>query len=131
MDFHHRADLTLNSLASKSNLKYIPLPYTVKGNDITFSGLLSASKREVLSNVPQQDLCYSLQETAFAMLCEVMERALVVTRKKELLVVGGVAANKRLREILNRACLRHNVTLYPSPIMYSGDNGVQIAWTGL
>jgi N6-L-threonylcarbamoyladenine synthase len=117
-------------LACKSNMKYISLPYTVKGNDITFSGLLSASKRQVLSNVSQQDLCYSLQETAFAMLCEVVERALVVSRKKELLVVGGVAANKRLGEILNRACLRHNVTFHCSPLMYSGDNGVQIAWTG-
>lgn len=120
----------VEQLAVKSNRKYIPLPYTVKGNDVTFSGLLSALKRSVLSSVVKEDLCYSLQETAFAMLCEAVERALVVTRKKELLVVGGVAANKRLAEILNGACFRHGVKLHSCPIIYTGDNGVQIAWTG-
>ncbi|HEY7109446.1 MAG TPA: KEOPS complex N(6)-L-threonylcarbamoyladenine synthase Kae1 [Nitrososphaeraceae archaeon] len=120
----------IEQLALKSNLEYIALPYTIKGNDLTFSGLLSAGKRQVLSNMSQQNLCYSLQETAFSMLCEVVERALVVTRKRELLVVGGVAANKRLSEILQKACLRHKVIYHSIPLNYCGDNGVQIAWTG-
>ncbi|NWT08737.1 KAE1 threonylcarbamoyltransferase, partial [Vireo altiloquus] len=39
----------------------------------------------------QEDLCFSLQETAFAMLAEVTERALALTRARHLLLVGGVA----------------------------------------
>ncbi|NWH96845.1 OSGEP threonylcarbamoyltransferase, partial [Tichodroma muraria] len=38
-----------------------------------------------------EDLCFSLQETAFAMLAEVTERALALTRARHLLLVGGVA----------------------------------------
>jgi tRNA A37 threonylcarbamoyltransferase TsaD len=43
-----------------------------------------------------EDLCYSLQETAFSMVTEVTERALAHTEKKEVLLTGGVAANKRI-----------------------------------
>jgi N6-L-threonylcarbamoyladenine synthase len=120
----------IEELASKSSGNYIKLPYTVKGNDITFSGLLSALKRAYTSKMSVNDLCFSLQETAFAMLSEAIERALVVTKKKELLVVGGVAANMRLGDMLEAACKRHGATFRVCPPKYSGDNGAQIAWTG-
>lgn len=120
----------IEELASKSSYNYIQLPYTVKGNDITFSGLLSALKRAFTSKMIEKDLCFSLQETAFAMLCEAVERALVVTKKRELLVVGGVAANMRLRNILDAASRRHGVLFRICPLKYSGDNGTQIAWNG-
>ncbi|MDP9197506.1 MAG: tRNA (adenosine(37)-N6)-threonylcarbamoyltransferase complex transferase subunit TsaD [Thermoproteota archaeon] len=120
----------IEQLAMESSGDYCLLPYTVKGNDVTFSGLLSALKRLHTSNYPVNDLCFSLQETAFAMICETLERALVATGKKELLVVGGVAANMRLAEILKAACNRHGVQFHACPVKYSGDNGVQIAWTG-
>ena len=45
--------------------------------------------------VTKEDLCFSVQETCFAMLAEVSERALAHTGKKELLLVGGVGANQR------------------------------------
>ncbi|MGA8917075.1 MAG: KEOPS complex N(6)-L-threonylcarbamoyladenine synthase Kae1 [Nitrososphaeraceae archaeon] len=120
----------IEQLARESMEKYFLLPYSVKGNDVTFSGLLSALKRLHISRRSVNDLCFSLQETAFAMISETLERALVATGKKELLVVGGVAANKRLAEILKAACIRHDVRFQICPIKYSGDNGVQIAWTG-
>ena len=120
----------IEQLARESTEKYFLLPYSVKGNDVTFSGLLSALKRLHISRRSVNDLCFSLQETAFAMISETLERALVATGKKELLVVGGVAANKRLAEILKAACIRHDVRFQICPIKYSGDNGVQIAWTG-
>jgi N6-L-threonylcarbamoyladenine synthase len=118
---------TIESLAQKSE-KYIPLPYVVKGNDVSFSGLLSAAKR-ISKN--KEDACFSLQETAFAMIAEATERALSFTQKKELMVVGGVAANKRLSEMLRKVCRRQGVKFFVSPIEYSGDCGSQIAWTGL
>jgi len=120
----------IEELASKSMKNYIMLPYTVKGNDITFSGLLSALKRSFNEKILIEDLCFSLQETAFAMLCESLERAIAVAKKRELLIVGGVAANKRLAEMLKSACIRHGIDFRICPPQYSGDNGVQIAWTG-
>ncbi|MFY9300753.1 MAG: KEOPS complex N(6)-L-threonylcarbamoyladenine synthase Kae1 [Candidatus Nitrosotenuis sp.] len=117
----------IESLASQSK-KYIPLPYVVKGNDVSFSGLLSAAKR-ISKN--KEDACFSLQETAFAMIAEATERALSFTQKKELMVVGGVAANKRLSEMLRKVCRRQGAKFFVSPIEYSGDCGSQIAWTGL
>jgi len=44
----------------------------------------------------QADLCYSLQETVFAMLVETTERAMAHCGSNEVLLVGGVGCNKRL-----------------------------------
>ena len=109
--------------------QYVPLPYTVRGNDVSFSGLLSAAKKA--SRNGQKAACFSLQETAFAMICEAVERALAFTGKDEILVVGGVAANKRLSEMLSLVCQRHGAGFFVAPPKYSGDCGSQIAWTGL
>ena len=76
----------IEELAEKKS-NYIPLPYSVKGNDVSFSGLLSATKGIVSEGV--EEACYSLQETAFAMIGEATERALAFTKKKELMIVGG------------------------------------------
>ena len=118
----------IEELASKST-NYVSLPYVVKGNDVSFSGLLSATKQVIPKGL--EDACFSLQETAFAMIGEATERALSFTGKKELLIVGGVAANKRLSEILQSICKRHNCKFFVSPKAYAGDCGSQISWTGL
>ncbi|HKC78762.1 MAG TPA: KEOPS complex N(6)-L-threonylcarbamoyladenine synthase Kae1 [Nitrosopumilaceae archaeon] len=118
----------IEELASKST-NYVNLPYVVKGNDVSFSGLLSATKQIIPKGL--EDACFSLQETAFAMIGEATERALSFTGKKELLIVGGVAANKRLSEILQSVCKRHNCKFFVSPSQYAGDCGSQISWTGL
>ena len=65
------------------------------------------------------------------MISEAVERALAFTNKKELLIVGGVAANTRLSEMLQSVCERQNCKFFTSPLKYSGDCGSQIAWTGL
>jgi len=118
----------IEDLANKSST-YVSLPYVVKGNDVSFSGLLSATKSIVSEGV--ENACFSLQETAFAMISEASERALAFTKKKEFLVVGGVTANKRLSEMLQSVCKRQNCKFFVSPQNYTGDCGSQIAWTGL
>jgi N6-L-threonylcarbamoyladenine synthase len=125
----------IEKYAGKSSGRYIHLPYVVKGNDVSFSGVLSAAKR-VLENKSGNrhvfaDLCYSLQETAFAMITETIERAISFFGKKEVLVVGGVAANDRLKDMLHQACERHSSNLFILPNRFAGDNGCQIAWTGI
>lgn len=114
---------------SQTSSNYVPLPYSVKGNDVSFSGLLSATKSVIPNS--KADACFSLQETAFAMISETVERALSFTGKKELLVVGGVAANQRLSQMLTDVCARHKCKFFVGPMRYAGDCGSQICWTGL
>lgn len=65
--------------------KLIQLPYTVKGMDMSFSGLLTATINLLKKGEYKlEDLCYSLQETVFSMVTEVTERALAHTEKKEV-----------------------------------------------
>lgn len=110
---------------------YVDLPYVVKGMDFSFSGLLSAALREHEKGTSIEDICYSLQETAFAMLVEVTERALSHTQKDEVMLCGGVSANTRLREMLNTMAVDHGAKFYMPQMKLCGDNGVMIAWLGL
>jgi universal protein Kae1 len=109
---------------------YIPLPYTVKGMDLSFSGLSTAAT-EAAKKYDLADVCFSLQETAFAMLVEVTERALSHAEKKEAMLVGGVGANKRLGEMLSTMCLERGAKFFLPPKKFMGDNGSMIAHTGL
>ncbi len=110
--------------------EYIKLPYTVKGMDLSFSGLLTSAIRKYESGGSIENVCYSLQETAFSMLVEVAERALAHAKKREVLLCGGVAANKRLREMMATMSEEHYAEFYIPPIKYCGDNGAMIAWMG-
>lgn len=120
----------IEEAASKSH-RYLKLPYTVKGNDVSFSGMLTAAKRLIDAGEHFENVCFSVQETAFATAVEVTERALAFTGNDELMVVGGVAANKRLSEMLSVMVTRHSARFFAVPLRYSGDCGAQIAWTGL
>ena len=110
---------------------YIDLPYVVKGMDFSFSGLLSAALRAYGKGHPIEDVCFSLQETAFAMLVEVTERALSHTQKDEVMLCGGVSANSRLREMLKTMSEEHGARFYMPDMKLCGDNGVMIAWLGI
>ena len=125
----HPGGPEVEKLAGKAN-KYIKLPYAVKGMDLSFSGLLTAALRKYEGGAPLSDVCYSLQETAFSMLVEVTERALAHTKKQEVMLCGGVAANSRLREMVSIMAEEHFAEFYMPPMKYCGDNGAMIAWMG-
>jgi len=109
---------------------YIPLPYVVKGMDMSFSGLLTAAVKAA-EHARLEDVCHSLQEVAFAACIEVAERAMAHTGKEELLLAGGVAANKRLREMAEKMTLERGASCHTPPVSLLGDNGAMIAWLGL
>jgi universal protein Kae1 len=115
---------------ARSSINYISLPYTVKGMDFSFSGLSTAAT-EAAKKYDLADVCYSLQETAFAMLVEVTERAMAHAEKREVMLVGGVGANKRLGEMLNIMCQERGAKFFLPPRKFMGDNGSMIAYTGL
>lgn len=116
---------------AQSTDKTVELPYIVKGMDLSFSGILTSAINKYKKGVDLDVVCNSFQETCFAMLCEVTERALSYTGKDEVLLCGGVAANKKLREMLQQMCEEHYVDFYMPPMKYCGDNGSMIARLGL
>jgi N6-L-threonylcarbamoyladenine synthase len=65
------------------------------------------------------------------MLAEAVERSLAYTGKKEILVTGGVAANKSLQDKLEKVADIHKAITYTVKPPLTGDNGAQIAWTGI
>ena len=131
----HPGGPKIEKMAQEST-NYLTLPYIVKGMDLSFSGLYTAAKKLIESKnfgtkYNLKDVAFSLQETAFAMLTEVTERALAHTEKKEVLLTGGVAANKRLQEMIRYISKEHNARFEVVPLKYAGDNGVMIGWTGI
>ncbi len=111
---------------------YIELPYVVKGMDVSFSGILTNLKQKLDSKkYSTDDLAYSLQETAFAMLVEVSERAMAHCGKKELVIGGGVGCNKRLRQMCGLMCEERNGIFFSPPNEVLVDNAAMIAWLGI
>ncbi len=119
----------VEKLAMKGK-KYIPMPYSIKGMDVSFSGLLTHALK-LLNKYPIEDICFSLQETAFSMLVEVTERAVAQLNKEEVLLVGGVGVNKRLQSMLKKMCIERGCKFYVPENEFLGDNGAMIAWLGI
>lgn len=134
---------------NKNNL--VELPYTVKGMDLSMSGILAYidllakdlfrgnKKNKTLFDretgeckVSVEDLCYSLQENLFAMLVEITERAMAHVNASEVLIVGGVGSNTRLQEMMGQMCKdRANGKVHATDERFCIDNGVMIAQAGL
>ncbi|MFH1451802.1 MAG: KEOPS complex N(6)-L-threonylcarbamoyladenine synthase Kae1 [archaeon] len=121
----------IEKLALKSSGKMIELPYSIKGMDVSFSGIQTKIKNLKDRGEEISDLCYSVQETVFAMLVEAAERALAHTGKKELLLGGGVACNSRLQEMCRIMCEERGVKFFCPPCELLVDNAAMIGYLGL
>lgn len=130
IDLPSPAGPEIEKLASRST-EFLSLPYVVKGNDVSYSGLLTASLSKLRSGANLEEVCFSMQEVSCSMLAEAVERSLAYTGKKELLLTGGVAANKILQRKLEDVARLHDAKFYVVESPYTGDNGPQIAWTGV
>lgn len=120
----------IEKLASKGK-KYLELPYSIKGMDIAFSGLLTAAEQYYKKNESLEDICYSMQETTFAALTEVTERAMAHTEKDEVLLGGGVASNRRLRDMVQTMAHDRDARFFVPSKDLCIDNGAMIAWLGV
>lgn len=114
--------------------KFMELPYAVKGMDVSFSGLLSFIEVEARKALREgtysvEDLCFSLQETVFAMLVEVTERAMAHCGQTDVLVVGGVGCNVRLQEMLQQMAAEREGRAFCTDERFCIDNGAMVAWT--
>jgi len=108
----------------------LELPYTVKGMSFSFSGVITAAQK-LISKYSLPDICFSFQEYTFSALAEATERALSCTKKNSLLLTGGVAANRRLQEMMIKVANEQGINFYVVPKNLAGDNGAMIALTGL
>ena len=120
----------IEELALKGS-RYLHLPYSIKGMDIAFSGLLTAAEQFHKKGEKIEDICYSIQETTFAALTEVTERAMAHTEKNQVLLGGGVAANKRLREMVETMAKERDASFFVPDKLLCIDNGAMIAWLGV
>lgn len=118
-------------LAAREGKNYIPLPYNVKGMDVSFSGILtSVCEKIATGQYTTEDLCFSVQETVFAMLTEITERALAHCEGTDVLIVGGVACNRRLQEMVGQMAEMRGARLCAMDERYCIDNGAMIAYAG-
>lgn len=127
------------AIACKNKRELLPLPYSVKGMDVSFSGILTHialkqlkknEKNEKKRIENMQSIAYSTQEIVFAMLVEVAERAMAHCGKNELVLGGGVACNKRLQEMCLRMCKDRGAECFIPENSLLVDNAAMIAWTG-
>ena len=117
---------------AKKGKELIELPYSVKGMDISTTGMLTNLKQKYDSKKFKiENLAYSFQETLFAMLLEVAERAMAHCQKKELLLGGGECCNKRFQEMAKIMCNERNAKCFIPPNDLLVDNGAMICWQGV
>ena len=133
----------IEQLAKKGRI-LLDLPYAVKGMDCSFSGILARvdelaaqMKRCELKDsvtgdaVTPEDLCFSLQETVFAMLVEITERAMAHVGSNQVLIVGGVGCNERIQEMMGIMAKDRGGSVYATDERFCIDNGIMIAHAGL
>ncbi|CCC10097.1 unnamed protein product [Sordaria macrospora k-hell] len=132
----------IEQLAKQGGRVLLDLPYAVKGMDCSFSGILGraddlAAQMKAGEPGPDgepftpADLCFSLQETVFAMLVEITERAMAHVGSNQVLIVGGVGCNERLQEMMGAMAAERGGSVYATDERFCIDNGIMIAHAGL
>ncbi|KAL6881573.1 glycoprotease [Trichoderma novae-zelandiae] len=125
---------------AKKGTKLLDLPYVVKGMDCSFSGILASAEAlaaQLLQLGPDgagftvEDLCFSLQETIFAMLVEITERAMAHVGSSQVLIVGGVGCNERLQDMIASMAKERGGSVFAMDERFCIDNGIMIAHAGL
>ncbi|GAB0133360.1 hypothetical protein EsDP_00001772 [Epichloe bromicola] len=119
--------------------RLLHLPYTVKGMDCSFSGILASADALAAqikaagdeADFTAEDLCFSLQETVFAMLVEITERAMAHVGSSQVLIVGGVGCNERLQDMMGEMARQRGGSVYATDERFCIDNGIMIAQAGL
>lgn len=130
-------------LAKKGNESLIPLPkplIKINNLDLSFSGLKTAvlniiknrSKNHIFSSA---DVAASFQKSISDILCRKISIAINIMNEKKVkynnvVIAGGVAANKYLRKNLYAEVEKNNKKLFLPPVNLCTDNGAMIAWAG-
>lgn len=110
----------------------LPTPKDDDTYDFSFSGIKSAvinlvhNEKQRGNEINKEDLATSFQETVVDILVKKTKKAIKEYNVKQLLVAGGVSANRSLRESLSNMCKELNVELLKPDIKYCTDNAAMI-----
>ena len=134
----------IENKALRGNKNEFDLPKPLinrKDFNFSFSGLKTAVKLEVnkfnkLNNNQVENLCASFQQTIVDILVSKTEMAINYAKNKipninNVVVAGGVAANKSIKDSLQILCQKNNLKLFFPPLSLCGDNAAMIAWACL
>lgn len=108
------------------------------GLDLSFSGLKTfclntvndCEKNGGLSEQTKADIAYAFQEAVVETLVIKCRRALDQSKSKQLVIAGGVGANRMLRKRLAEECKKREVELFYPRVEFCTDNGAMIAYAG-
>ena len=103
--------------------------------DFSFSGLKTSvlyavQDLEKITEVIQADICASFQHAATEVLVKKISKALTDTGREGIVLAGGVAANKLLREKISTLQESLNINVLYPPIAHCTDNAAMIAYLG-
>ncbi|PHS72795.1 MAG: tRNA (adenosine(37)-N6)-threonylcarbamoyltransferase complex transferase subunit TsaD [Cycloclasticus sp.] len=112
-----------------------PRPMTNRpGLDFSFSGLktfaLTTSQKNELDEQTRADIARAFEDAVADTLTIKCKRALAQTGLSTLVVAGGVSANRRLRNTLNKMCDETNARVFYPRHEFCTDNGAMIAYAG-
>ena len=114
----------------------LPTPHVEGKYNVSFSGLKTAVVNEV-HNAQQRgeevrvaDMAASFQERIAQILAKKLLAAAADTNAKTICLAGGVAANGRLRQLVNDGAQKLGAKVYLPELKYCGDNGAMIAAQG-
>lgn len=130
-------------MAEEGDPRRFAFPRPMIGRDephFSFAGLKTAVRRQAMQLVPLteediRDLCASFEAAVADVVVDRCARAMRLTEdqlgpEKHLVIAGGVAANRRLREALSRLAEASGFRLHAPPIALCGDNAAMVAWAG-
>ena len=124
------------ALEGRSDAFDFPRPM-INSDDLNMS--LSGLKTSVLytvqkiSNMTQEiksDIAASFQQAISDVLVAKIKKSIETTGRKEVIIAGGVAANKFLRSDFKKLEESHNIKVYYPDLKYCGDNAAMIAFVG-
>ena len=124
------------ALKGKSDAFEFPRPMANSNNlNMSFSGLKTAVLYTVkkISNITEEikaDIAASFQQAIVDVLITKIKKSIDTTERKEVIVAGGVAANKFLRSEFKKIEESHNIKVYYPDLKYCGDNAAMIAFVG-
>ena len=114
----------------------LPTPHVEGKYNVSFSGLKTAVINEV-HNAQQRgeairvpDMAASFQERIAQILAKKLLAAAADTGAKTVCLAGGVAANGRLRQLVNDGVQKLGAKIYLPELKFCGDNGAMIAAQG-